>query len=183
MTILPIVLSPDPRLKQVSKPVKDITDETLCLIDDMFDTMYAAKGVGLSAVQVGVMQRVITIDVEQLDEQRSGERGNPIAMINPEIITQSAEQNTYAEGCLSFPAQYSDVTRPKTVTIRYTNRDGELQEIEADELLATCVQHEIDHMNGIVFVDHISRLKRDMIAKKLVKLKKQGELNNEIYDI
>ncbi len=180
MTILPIVVSPDPRLKEISKPVEEITSSILQLLDDMLDTMYAAHGIGLSAVQVGHMLRLVTIDIEQSEE---GRPGNPIKMVNPEVIKMSDENNVYKEGCLSFPGHYSDVKRPKRATIKYTDEKGNPQMMEADDVLATCVQHEIDHMNGIVFVDHISKLKREMIGKKIVKARKAGDLDPERYDV
>jgi peptide deformylase len=180
MTVLPIVISPDPRLKEISKPVEQITPEILSLLDDMLDTMYAARGIGLSAVQVGHMLRLVTIDIEQGED---GTPGNPIKMINPEVIATSEEENIYNEGCLSFPGHYSEVTRPKNATIRYTDIHGNQQLLEADELMATCVQHEIDHMNGIVFVDHISRLKREMIVRKIIKARKLEQFDPTIYDL
>jgi peptide deformylase len=175
MTVLPIVIAPDPRLKQISEHVVSITPEILQLLEDMLDTMYAAKGVGLSAVQVGVMKRVVVMDTEQ-GEEDDDKRGKPLKMINPEIVEEDAEPNIYNEGCLSFPGHYSEVERPKTVTVRYTDETGEQITTHMSGLAATCIQHEIDHMNGIVFVDHISRLKRDMIIKKLIKAKKEGTL-------
>ena len=180
MTVLPIVVSPDPRLKEMSKPVTDITPDVLQILDDMLDTMYAAGGIGLSAVQVGHMLRLVTVDVEQSED---GTPGNPIKMINPEVIEFSDEKNVYKEGCLSFPGHYSDVKRPKFATIRYIDVQGNEQNLQADELMATCVQHEIDHMNGIVFVDHISKLKRDMIVKKINKARKLEQLDPERYDV
>lgn len=173
MTVLPIIIAPDPRLKQVSARVESITPEILQLLDDMLDTMYAAKGVGLSAVQVGAMVRVVVMDTEQGDDDS---KGNPLKMINPEIVSESDEPNIYKEGCLSFPGQYSEVERPKVVTVSYMDEHGKMHRVEMDGLAATCIQHEIDHMNGIVFVDHISRLKREMIIKKLIKAKKDGSL-------
>jgi len=180
MTVLPIVVSPDPRLKEISKPVEEITPEILTLLDDMLDTMYAAHGIGLSAVQVGHMLRLVTVDIEQGED---GTPGNPIKMINPEVVEFSDEQNVYKEGCLSFPGHYSDVKRPKRAIIHYMDEQGKKQVMEADDVMATCVQHEIDHMNGIVFVDHISKLKRDMIGRKIVKARKLGELDPERYDV
>jgi peptide deformylase len=174
MTVLPIVIAPDPRLKEVSEPVTEITPEILRLLDDMLDTMYAAKGVGLSAVQVGVMKRVVVMDADQGEDDDA--RGKPLKMINPEIIAEGEEPNVYREGCLSFPGHYSDVERPKIVSVKYTDETGKEIIAKMDGLAATCIQHEIDHMNGIVFVDHISRLKRDMIIKKLIKAKKDGTL-------
>ena len=180
MTILPILISPDPLLKQQSIAVGEITDEIKTLIADMFDTMYASNGVGLAAVQVGVLKRIIVVDT-QWDSPRYSEdgatqniakEGNPIALINPEIISFSKDKRSYDEGCLSFPGQYAQVERPDTVLVKYTDIEGKQQELEADRLLSTCLQHEVDHMNGVVFVDHISRLKRDMIARKLKKTQK-----------
>lgn len=178
MTILPIVIAPDPRLKQKSTKVEKVDAEIRQLMDDMLETMYNAKGIGLAAVQVGVLKRVIVVDVEHDDD---GKRGNPLKLINPEVIDETEELALYKEGCLSFPAQYSEVERPASVRIKYMDEDGKEQMIEADGLLATCIQHEIDHTNGIVFVDHISKLKRDMIVKKLDKAKKRGEFDH-IYD-
>lgn len=171
MAILPLVIAPDPRLKQKSKPVEGIDDNVRKLLDDMLDTMYAMRGVGLAAVQVGVHQRVLVADVDWRDDD-DGETRNPVKMINPEIIWDSEEPNVYLEGCLSFPDQYADVERPKEVKVRYTDEHGHVKEIHATGLLATCVQHEIDHLNGIVFVDHISTVKKDIILRKLKKAKK-----------
>ncbi len=177
MTILPLVIAPDERLKQKSEPVEEVTDEIRSLMDDMLETMYASNGVGLAAVQVGVHKRVLVMDVgrgskryDNLDEENS----NPVFMVNPEIIEESEEINRYDEGCLSFPGQYAEVERPKQVKVKYLDYNGKPQEIEADELLATCVQHEVDHLNGVVFVDHISRTKRDLIIRKLKKQKKHN---------
>lgn len=188
MTVLPIVIAPDPRLKQVSQAVKEITPELRRLMDDMLETMYASNGIGLAAVQVGALLRIIVVDTEW-DSPRYREEGgtrtdgfssgNPIRMINPEIVETSAAQRSYNEGCLSFPGQYSEVERPDAVTIRYQDEHGATQTLTADGLLATCIQHEIDHMNGIVFVDHISRLKRDMILRKLKKAKDQHHIHGD----
>jgi peptide deformylase len=149
----------------------------------MLDTMYANHGIGLAAVQVGVLKRIIVVDIDWPSPRYEDEGGepeeatpNPIVMINPEITRKSTQMKPYKEGCLSFPDQYSDVERPAEVTISYTDLDGKAQTLEADDLLAVCVQHEIDHINGIVFTDHISKLKREMIVKKLVKMKKLGTL-------
>lgn len=167
MTILPIITAPDPRLKLIAKPVDKVDDSLRRFIDDMFETMYDAEGIGLAATQVGDLRRVLVLDIDQKNNNR-----NPIAFINPEIIWTSEEMNTYAEGCLSFPDHYADVERPKRVKIKYLDYDGNKQEIEADELLATCLQHEIDHLNGKVFVDYISPVKRDIIIRKLKKEKR-----------
>ncbi len=187
MTALPLVIAPDPRLNQSSEPVAEVNDDIRTLLDDLLDTMYSNNGIGLAAVQVGVMKRVIVVDIEWSTAERpddpnaraSGKDGKPIKMVNPQIIGEDSAQSTYKEGCLSFPEQYSDVERPKAIKVRYLDENGEEQIIEADGLLATCIQHEIDHINGVVFVDHISRLKREMILKKLAKLKKSGVFDAE----
>ena len=177
MTVLPLVIAPDPRLKEVSKPIEKVDDELRGFMDDMLETMYAMGGIGLAAVQVGVLKRILVMDIEHGSErypnEESGE-GNPLFLVNPEIIEESEEINTYEEGCLSFPGQYAKVERPKTVKIKYLDYSGDEQIMDADELLATCVQHEIDHLNGIVFVDHISKIKREMIIKKLIKQQKHN---------
>lgn len=172
MAILPIKIAPDAVLKQVAQPVTEVTDDIRTLLDDMLETMYNAHGIGLAANQVGVLKRVIVVDVEQ---ENHHEPGNPIKMVNPELVTTSEDMFTYQEGCLSFPQQYGDVNRPATITLRYLDENGKQQEMQADGLLATCIQHEIDHLDGINFVDHLSKLKRDMIVKKLEKGKKRGD--------
>ena len=169
MAILPLIIAPDERLNKPSEPVKVVDDSIRKLLDDMLDTMYANQGIGLAAVQVGVHKRIIVVDIAV----RNGGR-EPIKFINPEIIRESEEMSTYNEGCLSFPDQYSDVERPAKVTVRYLDENGVQKTMEADEILATCLQHEIDHTNGIVFVDHISMMKRDMIIRKLKKAKRLG---------
>ena len=174
MAILPIVTAPDPRLKQKSEPVAKVDDEIRQLMDDMFETMNASEGIGLSAVQVGVLKRVLVMDLGGGSSRYEGtsDHSEPYFMANPEVIDKSEEENTYEEGCLSFPGQYADVVRPKRITIKDLDYDGHEQMLEADELLSTCVQHEIDHLDGIVFVDYISTVKRDMIMRKLKKMKK-----------
>ena len=174
MAKLPIVLAPDPVLKAKAKPIEQVDDSIRRLMDDMLETMYAAPGIGLAANQVGVLQRVLVLDVA-----REGEPPRPMGMANPEVVWQSDELSTYNEGCLSLPEQYADITRPAEVKVRYLDRDGKRQELEADGLLATCVQHEIDHLNGVLFVDHLSALKRNMIMRKLAKLKKQKAEDGE----
>lgn len=173
--LLPLVYYPDPRLKEVSSPIDKVDDEVRKLASDMFETMYFEQGIGLAAVQVGVMKRLLVMDTEWKAE---GEPGRQYALINPEIVTPSADMNVYKEGCLSFPDQFTDVERPKTVRVRYVNLQGETVEEDFEGLLATCVQHEIDHLNGIVFPDHASRLKRDMIFKKAAKIKKEIEAHD-----
>jgi peptide deformylase len=167
MSFLPIVIAPDPRLKAKAKPVAVTDDGIRQLLDDMLQTMYAAPGIGLAAPQVGVLQRVLVIDVA-----REGEPPAPVCMVNPELLWTSPEERTYSEGCLSLPDFYAEVTRPAEVKVRFLDRAGAKQEIHATGLLATCVQHEIDHLNGVLFVDHLSPLKRNIILRKLVKIKK-----------
>jgi peptide deformylase len=163
-----IIKLPDPRLRLVSKPVKEIDDEVRTLVADMFETMYAAPGIGLAAIQVGIPQRVVTLDLAKKDEPK-----NPQVIINPELLWTSEERATYEEGCLSIPEFYEEVERPAQVKVRYTDLDGHVREVEANALLATCLQHEIDHLNGVLFIDHISKLKRDRITKKFAKAAKR----------
>ena len=170
MAIRDIITAPDPRLKQKSKPVEAVTDEIRALMDDMLETMYAAPGIGLAAIQVGVPLRVIVMDLA-----RDGEEPQPRYFINPEILDASDDLASYNEGCLSVPDFYEDVERPAKVRVRYLDYDGEIREIEADDLLATCLQHEMDHLEGVLFVDHLSKLKRSMILKKLQKQKRIEE--------
>jgi peptide deformylase len=170
MAIRPIIIAPDPVLKAKAKPVENIDGGIVRLMDDMLETMYRAPGIGLAAPQIGVLQRVIVVDVADKDE-----KPQPFAMANPEILWKSDETSVHNEGCLSLPDHYADVTRPKQVRLRYIDRDGEVRELDADNLLATCVQHEIDHLNGVLFIDHISLLKRNMILRKLQKAKKSQE--------
>ncbi|QDY68177.1 peptide deformylase [Qingshengfaniella alkalisoli] len=168
MSIRPILIHPDPRLKKVADPVADISDELRALSDDMLATMYNAPGIGLAAPQIGVMKRVIVLDCEK----EEGTEPKPLVMFNPEIIASSDEQSTYEEGCLSIPEIYAEVTRPKLVTARWIDRDGNEQQQEFDELWATCVQHEIDHLDGKLFIDYLKPLKRQMITRKMTKLKR-----------
>lgn len=165
-----IITLPDKRLRLVSKPVEKITAELRRLADDMFETMYDAPGIGLAAIQVAVPQRLITMDLSKKDEA-----AKPKVLINPEILWSSDDKSTYEEGCLSIPEYYEEVERPASVRFRYMDLDGKTQEEEATGLFATCVQHEIDHLDGILFVDHISALKRNMILRKLLKAKKSGQ--------
>lgn len=190
MAVLPLVIEPDERLHITSAPVKEITDELRTLAANMLETMMANKGIGLAAVQVGVHQRLIVMDLEwggsRYDDDtpsdaESMKSGNPRVFINAEIIAESDELFTYQEGCLSFPDNYSDVDRPATVTVRFMDLEGKTHEEEMTGLLAVCIQHEIDHTNGIVFVDHISKLKRDMIIRKLKKQKKLGAFDNKLF--
>lgn len=175
MAVLPLIIAPDPRLKICSQAVAEVNDGIRKFIDDMFETMYASGGIGLAAVQVGVHKRILVMDIEQRED---GKKSKPLVLINPEIIGSSPEINTYEEGCLSFPGQYAEVKRPLKVKIRFLDYHGKQQEMDADGLLATCVQHEIDHLNGITFVDHISPVKRDMIIRKIKKAKRAHPADN-----
>ncbi|HEU0216464.1 MAG TPA: peptide deformylase [Stellaceae bacterium] len=171
MAVLPIITAPDPRLKLVAKPVDRVDAKVRRLMDDMLDTMYGSIGIGLAAPQVGVAQRVIVIDVA-----REGEKANPMRVANPEIIWRSEETTVAQEGCLSVPEHYADVSRAAKIRLRYVDHENEIREIDADGLLATCLQHEIDHLDGVLFVDHISALKRGMILRKLQKAKRSRTL-------
>ncbi len=167
MALLPIITAPDPRLKKLSKPVDTVDAEVGRLMDDMLETMYDAPGVGLAAPQVGVLKRVIVVDVADKDSEPQ-----PLMLANPELTWVSDEDTSYEEGCLSLPEHYAEVVRPAAVKLRYLDRQNEIRELAADGLLATCIQHEIDHLDGILFVDHLSALKRNMILRKLLKAKK-----------
>jgi peptide deformylase len=164
-----ILLHPDPRLKKVCAPVTDMTDELRALADDMLSTMYEAPGIGLAAPQVGVLDRLIVMDCVK----EEGEAPRPLIMFNPEIIAGSDDLNTYEEGCLSIPDQYADVTRPAEVDVRWIDRDGNEQTETFSKLWATCVQHEIDHLDGKLFIDYLKPLKRQMITRKMTKLKRE----------
>ncbi len=168
MAILPIIEIPDPRLKLVSEPVAEVDAAVRKLMDDMIETMYDAPGIGLAAIQVAVPKRVLVLDVA-----REGDEPQPLFVANPEIVWSSEEMNVYQEGCLSIPEYYEDVERPSRVHVRYLDRNGKPQLMEADGLLATCVQHEIDHLNGVLFIDHLSRLKRERVMKKYAKAARQ----------
>ncbi len=170
MTIRPLVLLPDPRLRQVCESVDAITDDIRALAADMLDTMYDAPGVGLAANQIGVGKRIVTIDVSKVEDER-----RPIILINPEITWSSSEKRVYEEGCLSIPEYYEEVERPERVRFRYRTLDGNPVEQEADGLLATCVQHEIDHINGVLFIDYLSKLKRDRVTKRFAKAAKREQ--------
>lgn len=186
MAIRPLVILPDAQLRLVSTPVEQITPEIRTLVADMFETMYDAPGIGLAAIQIGVPWRVVTLDVakraeppadeepaeadaDDSQEKRDRQPRNPIAFINPEVTWSSEERSVYEEGCLSIPEYYEEVERPASVKVAYTDLDGKRQEIEADGLLATCIQHEIDHLNGVLFIDHLSRLKRERVTKRFAK--------------
>jgi peptide deformylase len=164
MAIRSLVLLPDPRLKQVSAPVTKVTSQVRKLADDMLDTMYDAPGIGLAAIQVGEPYRLVTIDLAKPEEERK-----PVIYINPEVVWASDDLSTYDEGCLSIPEYYAEVERPAAVRVRFMDIEGAMQEIAADGLLATCLQHEIDHLNGVLFIDYLSKLKRDRVTKKFAK--------------
>ena len=168
MTVRPLVILPDAQLRLISEPVSAVTDEIRTLARDMIETMYDAPGVGLAAIQIGVAKRVVTIDTSK-DENAK----NPTVYLNPEIVWSSEEKRVYDEGCLSIPEFYGEVERPDRVRVRYMNLDGQSVEQEADGLLATCLQHEIDHLNGVLFIDHLSKLKRDRVMKKFTKAAKR----------
>ncbi len=170
MTVRPILTAPDPRLQAVSTDVEKVDGEIRKLVDDMTESMYAADGIGLAAVQIGVAKRVIVIDLDQKEGAK-----NPIAYINPKIVWASDEVAVFEEGCLSVPEIWDDVERPAKIKCEYLDRDGNKHTLEADGLLATCLQHEMDHLNGVLFIDHLSRLKRSMAIKKLTKAKKLKE--------
>lgn len=175
MAILPIVEVPDPRLKQISTPVEAVTDETRALVKDMFDTMYAAPGIGLAAIQVGVPQRILVIDLQEPEEEGGEPVKRPLVFINPEIVEESDSFVPYNEGCLSIPDQYAEVDRPDRIRARWLDENGVAHEEELDGLLGVCLQHEMDHLNGILFIDHLSRLKREMLLKKLAKQRKDRQ--------
>ena len=164
MTIKPLVILPDAVLRQVSAPVDMVNDDIRRLADDMLETMYDAPGIGLAAIQIGVPRRMLVIDLA-----REGEVAKPQVFINPEILSFSEDRSVYEEGCLSIPDYYAEVERPAAITLRHIDRDGKQQELSAEGLLATCLQHEIDHLNGVLFIDHISRLKREMVIRKFTK--------------
>jgi peptide deformylase len=169
MALRDILILPDKRLRLVSEPVKTIDKEVRALIEDMFETMYDAPGIGLAAIQVGVPRRIVTMDLSKKDEDKLQR-----VFINPEIVWSSDEKNVHEEGCLSIPEIYEDVERPSQVRVKYLDLEGKEQEIEASGLLAICLQHEIDHTNGVLFIDHISKLKRDRITKKFTKAAKRA---------
>jgi len=171
MALLPIITAPDPRLKIKARPVAAVDATVRRLMDDMVETMYLAIGIGLAAPQVGVAQRVLVIDCA-----REGEAPQPMRIANPEILWRSETLITGSEGCLSLPEHYADVERPDAIRLRYLDHENEIRELEAKGLLATCLQHEIDHLDGVLFVDHISTLKRGIILRKLAKAKRSGAL-------
>jgi len=172
MALLPIIEVPDPRLRAISTPVETVDDEIRDLIADMFDTMYDAPGIGLAAVQVGVPKRLIVMDLQEQEDEEGKAIREPRVFINPEILEPTEEMNVYTEGCLSVPDQFADVERPARCRVKWLDEKGEAHDEVFEGMLATCIQHEMDHLEGIVFIDHLSRLKRDMIMKKLTKARK-----------
>lgn len=169
MARLPILTAPDPRLKMKAKRVAKVDNDIRRLMDDMLETMYAAPGIGLAAPQVGVLQSVVTLDISH-----DGEERQPMALANPEILWVSDDDVAFEEGCLSVPEHYAEVLRPRAVRIRYLDRENEIRELEAEGLLATVLQHEIDHLEGVLFIDHLSSLRRNMILRKMLKSKKSA---------
>lgn len=167
MTLKSLVLLPDPILRTESEPVERVDEEIRTLADDMLETMYDAPGIGLAAIQIGIPRRLLVIDCAKEDEEPA-----PMVFINPKVVASSDERSVYEEGCLSIPDYYAEVERPAQVTVDYVDRDGKERQIEADGLLATCLQHEIDHLNGVLFIDYISKLKRDMVIRKFTKMAK-----------
>jgi len=174
MAILPILEVPDPRLRQISTAVEEVNDETRALIADMFETMYAAPGIGLAAVQVGVPKRVLVIDLQESEEEGGEPVRDPRIFINPEILARSQDEVPYNEGCLSVPDQYAEVDRPDRVRARWLDGEGVAHEEDIEGLLAVCLQHEMDHLEGVLFIDRLSRLKREMILRKIAKARKQA---------
>ena len=186
MAIREIIEVPDPRLKTVSTPVDTFDEELKTLVSDMFETMYAAHGIGLAAIQIGEPIRLLVIDLQEPDEDAGAEdcgdhgcghdhrpvKYDPRVFVNPEILDPAEELTTYQEGCLSVPEIYADVDRPKACRVRWQDLEGNVHEAAMDDLMATCIQHEMDHLEGILFIDHLSRLKRSMALKKLEKLRK-----------
>lgn len=175
MSIKPLIILPDPVLRKISTPIERVDANLQKLADDMLETMYQAPGIGLAAIQVGEPLRLLVIDVASKDEPKA-----PQVFINPEILWKSDEPNVYEEGCLSIPDYYAEVERPKRIRVSYLDRDGKKQECEADGLLATCLQHEIDHLDGVLFIDHISKLKRDMVIRKFKKIAKENAKNGAV---
>ena len=177
MPLLPIVEVPDPILRATSAPVERVDDSLKRLVADMFETMYEAPGIGLAAVQVGIPRRMLVIDLQEPDSDEEGAEPvrRPHVFVNPEILHSSDARKTYNEGCLSIPDQYAEVERPDIVRARWTDLEGREQEGEFDGLMSVCLQHEVDHLNGILFIDYLSRLKRDILIKKVVKSRKDRE--------
>lgn len=174
MTVRPIIEIPDPRLRDVSAPVAQVDDEVRTLVADMLETMYAAPGIGLAAIQIAVPRRVVVIDLQEPEVEGGEGVRVPVAFINPEILSASETLQTYNEGCLSIPEQYGEISRPAQIRARWLDDTGGVHEEELDGLMAICLQHEIDHLDGVLFIDHLSKLKRDMLLKKLAKWRRDG---------
>ena len=168
MSIKNILIEPDPILRKKSEPLENVNEETRKLLDDMLQTMYSAPGIGLAAVQIGILRRIVVIDVSKKEEERK-----PIFLINPEITFKSKETSLFEEGCLSLPGYFAEIERPAKCKVKYLDYNGKQTELDAEGLLSTCIQHEIDHLNGVLFIDYLSKLKKDMIIKKLKKQKKE----------
>ena len=164
-----ILIEPDPILRKKCEPLENVDDDVRNLMNDMLETMYKAPGIGLAAIQVGILKRIVVIDISK------EEKKNPLFLVNPEIIYKSKNTSVYEEGCLSLPGQFAEIERPAECHIKYIDYNGKEKKLETKGLLATCIQHEIDHLNGILFIDYLSKLKKDMIIKKLVKHKKDVE--------
>ena len=165
-----IILEPDPILRKKCEPIEKVDDQVRKLMNDMLETMYKAPGIGLAAIQVGILKRIVVIDISKDPEKK-----NPLFLVNPEIIHLSKETSIYEEGCLSLPGQFAEIERPANCHLKYIDFNGKEKELKTDGLLSTCIQHEVDHLNGILFIDYLSKLKKDMIIKKLVKHKKEIE--------
>lgn len=172
MAVLDILLAPDPRLTTCCEPVDSIDADLKRFLDDMLETMYAAPGIGLAAPQVGILKRFFVVDVGKEGAESEEEAKAPLFIINPELIERSDTRSVYEEGCLSLPKQFGDVKRSDKIKLRYQDRHGEVQDLEADGMLARCIQHEMDHLDGILFVDHLSSLKRRMILRRMTKVKR-----------
>tara|TARA_Y100001970_G_C14018996_1_gene742472 strand:+ start:399 stop:923 length:525 start_codon:yes stop_codon:yes gene_type:complete len=170
MTTRKILIEPDPILRKKCLPLETVNDDTRKLMKDMLETMYKAPGIGLAAIQIGILKRVVVIDISKEEKKKS-----PLFLVNPEITYRSEKTSVYEEGCLSLPGQYAEIERPAECRLKYIDYDGKPKDLKAEGLLATCIQHEVDHLNGILFIDYLSKLKKTMIIKKLVKQKKSLE--------
>ena len=175
MSLLPIIEIPDPVLRTQSAPIEGVGDDIQKLIQDMFATMYAAPGIGLAAVQVAIPKRLLIIDLQEEEDDEGKPIKDPHVFINPDIVHRSDARKTYNEGCLSIPEQYAEIERPDIITARWIDDKGQQREGEFGGLMSVCLQHEIDHLNGVLFIDHLSRLKRDMVVKKVLKARKERE--------
>ncbi len=170
MTMRKILIEPDPILRKKCSPLEKVDDQTRKLMKDMLETMYKAPGIGLAAIQIGILKRIVVIDISKDEEKKS-----PLFLVNPEIIFRSKNTSVYEEGCLSLPGQFAEIERPAECHLKYLDFDGKTKELKADGLLSTCIQHEVDHLNGILFIDYLSKLKKNMIIKKLLKQKKTSQ--------